>query len=53
MGKIYLATRIEKEDFEKIQKLVTQSKLGKAEIARRLIIIGLKQVKKPEDLIRL
>ncbi|MCK5346708.1 MAG: hypothetical protein KAR20_25040 [Candidatus Heimdallarchaeota archaeon] len=53
MGKVYLATRIEKGDFEKIQKLVSQSKLGKAEIARRLIIIGLKQVKKPEDLIKL
>ena len=52
MGKIYLATRLEKEDYEKIQGLVNASKLERAEVARRLILIGLKQVKKPEDLLK-
>lgn len=53
MAKIYIATRIERNDYEKIEKLVKETKLERAEIARRLILIGLKHIKKPEDLIKI
>ena len=52
MGKTYLATRLEREDFKRVEKLVEQTNLGKSEIARRLITIGLKHVQKPEDLLK-
>jgi hypothetical protein len=52
MGKTYLATRLERQDYERIERLVKQSKLGRAEVARRLILIGLKHVKQPEDLLK-
>lgn len=52
MGKTYLATRLEREDFKRVEKLAQESKLGKSEIARRLITIGLKHVREPEDLLK-
>jgi len=52
MGKTYLATRLEREDFKLVEKLAQQTNLGKSEIARRLILIGLKHVQKPEDLLK-
>lgn len=52
MGKNYLATRLEKQDYEKIERLVKQSRLDRAEVTRRLILIGLKHVKQPEDLLK-
>lgn len=52
MAKVYLATRLEKGDYKKIEDLVNASKLERAEVARRLILIGLKQVRKPEDLLK-
>lgn len=52
MGKAHIGTRLEKQDYEKIERLVKQSKLDRAEVARRLILIGLKHVKQPEDLLK-
>jgi len=53
MGKTYLATRLEKQDYERIEHLVKQSKLNRGEITRRLILIGLKHVKEPKDLLKI
>ncbi|NOZ82625.1 MAG: ribbon-helix-helix protein, CopG family [Euryarchaeota archaeon] len=53
MRKVYIATRVEKQCYDRIEALVRQTKLSRAEIVRRLILIGLKQVEKPEDLIRI
>jgi hypothetical protein len=52
MGKTYIATRLGKRDFERVEELVKQSKLNRAEVTRRLILIGLKQVREPEDLLK-
>ncbi|GAI12683.1 unnamed protein product [marine sediment metagenome] len=52
MGKIYLATRLERRDFDEIERLVKQSKLDRAEVTRRLILIGLKHVREPKDLLK-
>ena len=52
MGKTYLATRLERQDYERIERLVRQSKLDRVEVTRRLILIGLKHVKQPEDLLK-
>lgn len=53
MAKVYLATRIDREDNDRIENLVKRTKLGRAKVARRLIAIALKHVKEPEDLLRL
>lgn len=53
MVKVYVATRVEKADFERIKRLSEATRLNKAEIARRLIVIGLRNVKQVEDLLRL
>ncbi len=37
MGKTYLATRLEREDFKLVEKLAQETNLGKSEIARRLL----------------
>ena len=52
MEKTYLATRLEKQDYERIERLVKQFKLDRAEVTRRLILIGLKHVEKSEDLLK-
>ncbi len=53
MVKTYVATRLDKSDFEKVRRLSENTRLSTAEIVRRLILIGLKNVKQPEDLLRL
>jgi hypothetical protein len=53
MSKVYVATRLDRGDFERIRRLAESSRLSKAEIARRLIVIGLKNVKQVEDLLKL
>ena len=52
MRKTYIATRLERQDFERIERLVKQSKLDRAEVTRRLILIGLNHVREPEDLLK-
>ncbi|MQY68447.1 MAG: hypothetical protein GH150_03545 [Hadesarchaea archaeon] len=44
--------RLERDDFKRMEKLAQQTKLGKSEIARRLITIGLKHVQKAGDLLK-
>lgn len=48
MGKTYLATRLEREDFKRVEKLAQQTNLGKSEarpetrgLAQGLIILSL------------
>ncbi len=53
MVKAYVATRLDKADFERIRRLAEASRLSKAEIVRRLILIGLRNVKQVEDLLKL
>lgn len=53
MTKAYVATRLDRADFEKLKRLSDAARLSRAEIARRLILIGLKNVKQVEDLFRL
>ncbi len=52
MRKVYVATRVDRSCYDRIVSLSTQTSLSRAEILRRLILIGLKHVEKPEDLIR-
>ncbi len=53
MVKAYVATRLDRAEFERIKKLSDAARLSKAEIVRRLIVIGLRNVKEVEDLLRL
>ena len=53
MGKVYIATRLDSDDYRRVEELSRESKLGRAEIVRRLVLIGLKRVQKPEDLLKL
>ncbi|MGB9960596.1 MAG: hypothetical protein ACPLKQ_08830 [Candidatus Bathyarchaeales archaeon] len=52
MDKKTWSTRLDKETEEKIVDLIKKSGLKEAEVLRRLIVIGLKNVKEPEDLLR-
>jgi len=52
MDKKTWSTRLDAETEEKIMDLVKKSGLKEAEVLRRLITIGLKSVKEPEDLLR-
>jgi len=53
MVKVYVATRVDKADFERIRRLAEAARLSKAEIVRRLVLIGLRNVKQVEDLLKL
>ncbi len=53
MVKVYVATRLDRPDFERIKRLSEMSRLSKAEIVRRLILIGLRNIKQVEDLLKL
>lgn len=53
MVKVYVATRVDKADFERIKRLAEATRLSKAEIVRRLVLIGLRNVKQIEDLLKL
>jgi predicted DNA-binding protein len=47
------STRLDEASEEKIKSLVEKTGLKEAEIIRRLIAIGLKNVKKPADLLEI
>lgn len=48
----HASTRIDEESDRKIAELINQTGLKRAEILRRLIYLGLGQVKKPADLLK-
>jgi len=47
------STRLDKETEREIKGLIKKSALKEAEVLRRLIIIGLKKVKEPADLLQI
>ena len=53
MVKACVATRLERQDFDRIRRRSGATNLSKAEVARRLILIGLRNVKQVEDLLTL
>jgi len=53
MAKKTWSTRLDDETERKVKYLIERTGLKEAEILRRLIIIGLKNVKKPADLLNL
>jgi predicted DNA-binding protein len=46
------STRLDEETERKLRALIERSGLKEAEVLRRLIVIGLKSVKEPEDLLK-
>jgi len=52
LGKKTWSTRLDDEAEETIRGLVHKTGLKEAEILRRLILIGLRSVKEPADLLR-
>jgi len=46
------STRLDEETERQVRALIEKSGLKEAEVLRRLIIIGLKSVKEPADLLR-
>jgi predicted DNA-binding protein len=46
------STRLDEETEKKVEALIRKSGLKEAEVLRRLIIIGLKNIKEPADLLR-
>jgi predicted DNA-binding protein len=53
MDKKTWSTRLDEETERQVRALIEKSGLKEAEVLRRLIIIGLKKVKEPEDLLRI
>ena len=53
MAKKTWSTRLDDETERKVKYLIERTGLKEAEILRRLIIIGLKNVKTPADLLNL
>jgi len=47
------STRLDAETEREIKTLIEKSGLKEAEILRRLIVIGLKSVKEPADLLKI
>jgi len=47
------STRLDAETENKIKTLIERTKLKEAEIIRRLIVIGLRNVKQPADLLEI
>jgi hypothetical protein len=52
MDKKTWSTRLDGETGKKVKELIEKSGLKEAEVLRRLIIIGLKNVKEPSDLLK-
>jgi|YelNatPaOPRAMG01_1025707.scaffolds.fasta_scaffold02691_7 predicted DNA-binding protein len=52
MDKKTWSTRLDEETERKVKELIKKSGLKEAEILRRLIVIGLKNVKEPADLLK-
>lgn len=46
------STRLDNDSEEKVKNLVEKTKLKEAEVLRRLIMIGLKNIKDPADLLK-
>lgn len=46
------STRLDEETEKKVEVLIKKSGLKEAEVLRRLVIIGLKNIKEPADLLR-
>ncbi|MEM3641416.1 MAG: hypothetical protein QXH37_05810 [Candidatus Bathyarchaeia archaeon] len=53
MNKKTWSTRLDAETEKKVKALIEKSGLKEAEVLRRLIVIGLKNVKEPEDLLKI
>lgn len=53
MNKKTWSTRLDEETERKVKDLIEKSGLKEAEILRRLILIGLKNVKEPADLLKI
>ena len=51
MNKKTWSTRLDEETEKKVRNLIEKTGLKEAEVLRRLIIIGLKNVKEPADLL--
>lgn len=51
MSKKTWSTRLDENTERKIQCLIEQTDLKEAEVLRRLIMIGVKNVKEPSDLL--
>ena len=52
MNKKTWSTRLDKETEKKVRSLVVKTGLKEAEILRRLVVIGLRNVKDPADLLK-
>jgi predicted DNA-binding protein len=52
MDKKTWSTRLDEETEKKVKVLIEKSGLKEAEVLRRLIIIGLKYVREPADLLK-
>lgn len=52
MDKKTWSTRLDEETEKKVKELIEKSGLKEAEVLRRLVVIGLRSVKEPEDLLR-
>jgi len=52
MAKKTWSTRLDEKTERKVKDLIETSGLKEAEVLRRLIIIGLKNVKEPADLLK-
>ena len=47
------STRLDAETESKVKSLIERSRLKEAEVLRRLIVIGLRNVKHPADLLEI
>jgi len=52
MDKKTWSTRLDEETEKKIKELIEKSGLKEAEVLRRLIVIGLRNVREPADLLK-
>ncbi|MCS7115222.1 MAG: hypothetical protein RMJ15_08560 [Nitrososphaerota archaeon] len=52
MDKKTWSTRLDGETERKVKELIEKSGLKEAEVLRRLIIIGLKKINEPADLLK-
>lgn len=53
MNKKTWSTRLDEETEKEINALIKKSGLKESEVLRRLVMIGLKNVKEPADLLRI
>jgi hypothetical protein len=47
------STRLDEESEKQVEALINKSGLKEAEVLRRLVVIGLKNVKEPTDLLKI